>query len=182
MRGYARLVRTLVPAIAVTCTPADIRAQTATDGAREGWIVGGVLGMPGVGMEIEPSVLTVGVVATHLVPKRGGLEVAVGTVPQALASGFFVLGVRGGVAMPVVVTRSAFLIPTAGVSAMGGAGSNGAGGALGAYAGLSTVLAARTVGFRAGITFHRIANAEATFWLFELGLVRVPAIRMQVEP
>jgi hypothetical protein len=142
--------------------------------ARDGWIVGPLIGVPGVGSETFAEAATLGVGATRLVPNRPGVDLALGVVPRFLSDGAVVLGARVGVGLPLALTDDVFLVPSAGLSAVGGFGNGGAGGTGGFYGGAATVLAVGSVGFRAGVTWHRYGSGNGNLWLAELGLMHVP--------
>lgn len=173
----ARTRRTALVATMLACSTLRAEAQDPTPAARNGWIVGGLLGVPGVEGEVAPELLTLGVGATRLQPNRLGLDLALGTMPRAMTEGVVVLGARVGGAMPIALGRDAFVIPSAGLSGIGGIGAGGGGGIGGYYWGLASVLAAGSTGFRAGASWHRMLGSGSAIWLLELGIMRVPLPR-----
>lgn len=160
-------------ALSLACTATSLTAQDEAS-RRDGWIVGPLLGVPGVGSEPFTQAFTLGVGGTRLVPDRPGADLAIGLVPRFLQDGALVLGARAGIGLPLALTRDVFFVPSAGLSAAGGVGSGGGGGTAGVYAGAAAVVASGALGFRAGITLHRFGEGNGTLWLMELGLMHVP--------
>ena len=176
-------VRTLVRrevhrlSIALLLVAADIglaRGQDTTLARRDGWIVGPLVGLPGAGSDYELSLVTLGVGVTRLSPNRPGLDFAVGTIPRIIPEGVLPIGARIGASIPLSLTPDAFLIPSAGLSAVGAAGSGGAAGTGGYYGGIAAVVARGKVGLRAGVTVHGSPDADVAVWLVEIGVMRVP--------
>ena len=124
----------------------------------------------------EPSLVTLGVTATRLTPNRPGIDLAFLTVPRAAAEGLFVLQGRVGVALPIALSREAFLVPSLGVHGIGAVGV-GAGATGGYYGGLAMLFGGRSVGVRVGVTWLRVPDFEETISHPELGVVRVPPAR-----
>jgi hypothetical protein len=136
------------------------------------------VGVPGSGGEAVPDLFTVGAHVTQWRPRRPGADFAIGIVPRALAYGVAVVGARAGVAVPLAVTPVLSLLPSAGASLLGGAGVGGGAGTAGLNAGVAAVLLpARGGGLRAGVTWHRFAEARDGVWLVEVGIVRGPRAR-----
>jgi hypothetical protein len=160
-------------ALALACATTSVGAQE-TASIRDGWIVGPLVGVPGVGGEPFTEAITFGVGGTRLAPNNLGADLAIGLVPRFLADGVLVLGARAGVGIPLALTRDFFLVPSAGLSAVGGLGGGGGGGTGGVYAGGAAVLATGSVGFRAGVTFHKLGDANGSLWLMEFGIMHVP--------
>ena len=155
--------------------------QDATSTRRDGWIVGPLVGLPGVGSEYELSLATLGIGVTRFAPNRPGLDFAIGTVPRVIAEGLFPVAARVGPSLPVSLTPDAFLIPSVGLSGIGAVGGGGAAGAAGVYGGIAGVVARGSVGFRAGITWHRLSVTEGSLWLIEVGVMHVPTSRPNNE-
>ena len=169
-------------------------AQDSTTGRQPGWLVGGSLGVPAYRGDAAPELFTVGVHGTQLRPNRPGADVALGTLPRLLGTGIVAAGARAGVALPVGVplalprvllrvlprapARDIVLLPSVGVSLLGGTAGGGGGGTAGYHTGLATVLLGPGGGgLRAGVTWHRFADGDAAVWLWEVGLVRGPRSR-----
>jgi hypothetical protein len=165
-------------AIASACIAAPARAQDTASTVRCGWIVGALVGVPGAQGEVEPALFTLGVGATRLEPNRPGVDLAVGMLPRALEAGVIGIGARLGGGVPVALSRDAFVIPSAGLTAVGAVGAGGGGGMAGFYWGVATVLAAGSVGGRAGVTWHRPFGEGSSIYLIELGLMHVPLPRL----
>jgi hypothetical protein len=171
-------------ALALACAAGRLSAQDTTSvhdatSDRDGWIVGPLVGVPGVGSEPFTEAFTLGFGATRLVPNRPGADLAIGLVPRFLTDGALLLGARAGVGLPLALTRDVFFVPSAGVSAVGGLASEGGGGTAGFYAGAAAVLATGSLGFRAGITLHRFGEGNGKLWLVEFGLMHVPSPTQQ---
>ncbi|HEV7993044.1 MAG TPA: hypothetical protein VGP25_14555 [Gemmatimonadaceae bacterium] len=163
----------LAGAIVLLFIAGPAQAQDTTL-VRDGWIVGPLIGVPGVGRESAAEFFTLGVGGTRLVPNRPGADLAIGIVPRILSEGVVAMGARAGLALPLALTGDLFLIPSAGLSAVGGVGSGGGGGTGGIYGGAAAVIAAGSVGFRAGVTLHRYGQPDGNLWLVEVGLMHVP--------
>lgn len=183
MRGPAiRIARriALLAAPLLTAT-ADLCAQDARSvddslaAARGGWLGGMSVGVPGHGREAAPELLTIGGNWTHVRAGRVGADFALGTMPRILGEGFVVIGARAGIALPLVVAPNVLLLPSGGVSVLGGAGSGGGGGVAGWNVGMATVLfGGNGAGFRTGVTWHRFDADGDAIWLWEVGFVRGP--------
>lgn len=141
---------------------------------RDGWIVGPLVGLPGAGSEAAYPLVTLGVGVTRLVPNRPGVDFAIGTAPYALAFGVIPVAARLGPSIPLALGRDAFLIPSAGLSAIAFAGDEVGPPALGWYWGAAAVVARGSVGLRAGVTWHQFPHSEPSPWLLEVGVMRVP--------
>ena len=98
-----------------------------------------------------------------------------GTIPRTLVEGVVVGATRLGVALPLTAAPGVLLLPSAGVTLAGIGSLGGGGGTYGYNAGGAAVFGAGTVGFRAGITWHRLASSPSSAWLLEIGFLRLPA-------
>lgn len=142
-------------------------------GSGDAWLSGLMVGLPGAGVSYEPGLFTIGGQWTRVRPGRPGLDLAIGTMPRALQAGVVLVGTRAGVALPVDLASGVLVLPSAGVSALGAAGTAGGGVALGLTAGLSAAaVGAGGTGARAGITWHFLSEMRQPVWLLEVGLVR----------
>jgi len=150
--------------------------DTAT-ASRDGWMAGPLVGVPGAGTEAYYPLATLGYGATRLAPNRVGLDFAIGISPYVAAFGAIPVAARVGPSIPLPIGRDAFFIPSGGLSAVGIAGTGGAGGAVGWYAGAATVVAYKSVGLRAGATLHILNGSMTPLWLAELGIMHVPLAR-----
>ena len=160
---------------------ASVAAQLAAqqpDTARRlhaGWLVAGSFGIPGHRSEPVPELFTIGFQWTQLRAGRLGADLALGTMPRLLAEGVLVLGFRGGAALPVAVARNVVLLPSAGISLVGGIGQGGGEGTTGLNAGVAGAFAGRgSVGLRTGVTWHRFRDTGSVLWLLEVGFFAVP--------
>jgi hypothetical protein len=153
-------------------------AQESPSLDRQGWIIGGSLGMFGSGAETAPlELMTVGVNFTQVRPRWIGADISIGTMPRVLAEGVMVLGGRFDATIPVPVAPGVLLLPAAGFSVVGGAGDGGAGGVVGYNVGAAAVFGTGNVGFRTGLTWHRLEESTSGIWLLEVGIARLPAFR-----
>ena len=150
-------------------------ADTASRGDRD-WLVGGSFGVPGYGGKVIPQLFTVGVQWTQLRRGRPGPDFSLGTMPRALAEGVLVLGFRGGAALSVPLSPGAVLLPSAGVSLVGGMGGGGGGGLAGLNAGIAAAFSGSDggTGLRTGVTWHRFPDSRRALWLLEVGFARIP--------
>ena len=131
------------------------------------------VGLIGVRSETDPNLMTIGMQFTGLRPGRVSGDFAVGTLPRVVLEGFGVLGMRGGLALPLRMSGDSFLIPSAGVSGIIAVGQGEGGGSVGANFGISALLRTRSgTGIRAGITLHRFPDSDEFVWLAELGIGR----------
>jgi hypothetical protein len=155
--------------VGAQAVPADTLSR-----ARSGWIVGGSLGVPGYESEIIAEAFTIGVHWTRVRPGRLGADFSFGTIPRTLVEGVFVLGLRGGVALPLLLSPGTWLLPSTGASLIGGVSGGGGGGAIGYNAGVAAAFfgTSRT-GLRSGITWHRFQDFRGAVWLVEVGFVGI---------
>jgi hypothetical protein len=151
--------------------------QDTTTARREGWIVGPLLGVPGVGSDYDVGFFTLGVGVTRLVPNRPGLDFAIGTVPRLIPKGVLPIGVRVGPSIPLAVGPDVFIIPSVGLSGVGAVGTEGGGGMGGFYWGAAAVAARGQVGLRVGATWHRPFAADVSGWLLGFGVMHLPLPR-----
>jgi hypothetical protein len=169
----------LLVAVAATALPcardSSAAAQDTTGTRRDGWLIAGSVGVPGYESEPIPELMTVGVQWTWLHPGRVGPDFSLGTIPRALMEGVVAVGLRGGVALPIEFSPGMFLLPSAGLSLLGGFGEGGAAGLAGLNTGIAAVILSRnSVGVRTGVTWHRFQDSEGSIWLVEFGIVRGP--------
>jgi hypothetical protein len=156
----------------VRAAAAPARRDTAR-GARDGWVIGASVGLPGTGAQAaELTYFTIGVHWTDVHPGRLGADLSVGTIPRAFVEGLVVFGLRAGVALPLLVTRNVLVLPSGGVSLVGIVGPGGGGGTGGFNTGVAAVFfGSSSLGFRTGVTWHRFQDAPRSVWLLELGIV-----------
>ncbi len=175
---FALLVTPLImPGGLVTAQTSPL-SQDSDRAKPRGWLVGASIGVPAFDGDASPELFTVAVHGTQLRPGRLGADFALGTMPRALTEGLAVGFARAGVALPFQLSQGVLLLPSAGVSLVGAAGSEDAGGTTGLNAGLAAVFfGASSVGLRTGATWHRFGDSGASVLLWELGLVRIPRPR-----
>ena len=170
----ALLAAPLLMPVGVVASQTSPPTQDSDTAKGRGWLVGGSIGVPTFAGETSSELFTIAVHGTQLRSGGLGADFAVGTMPRALAAGVAVGFVRGGVALPFHLSRAVLMLPSAGVSLVGAASSDGGGMNTGLNAGLAAVIfGTGSVGLRTGVTWHRFANAEASVSLWELGLVHV---------
>ena len=174
MRGHAEILSVVVLSFAIAGNQA--RAQGApsdtASSTRRNWLIGASIGVPGYEKEALPELFTVGMNITQIKPGRLGADFSVGTMPRAFTAGAGVLGVRAGGVFPVALAPDLLLLPSAGLSLLGGAGDGGVAGLAGVNAGVAAVLWTGPIGVRTGITWHHFHDAGGAVWLIELGFVR----------
>jgi hypothetical protein len=147
------------------------------------WLVSASFGVPGFRSQPILELFTIGMQWTQFRPGRLGGDFSLGTMPRLLAEGALVLGFRGGTALPIAVTPNLVVVPSAGVSLIGGAGQGGGGGVAGLNGGLAVVLfGTGTTGLRTGITWHRFEDTRAAVWLVEMGVSGIPKGRGPRSP
>lgn len=129
------------------------------------------IGMAGVGRETFPELFTLGLQWTQAEAGRIGLDFALGTAPRAFFEGAAVLGARGGVALPLVLSPRIVVLPSGGGSFIGAAGSQALAGISGFNTGLGLVVLNGSRGVRTGVTWHWLDEDSWPLWLFELGVV-----------
>ena len=162
------LLALLCPVVSsVAQSPVDSTSRSGRD-----WLIGVSAGIPGYDKQAAPELFTIGVNASQIKPGRLGADLSLGTMPRAFIEGVGVLGGRAGAVFPIAPTPDVLLLPSAGLSLVGGGGGDG-GGAIGGFnAGLAAVIWSGDVGVRTGVTVHRFADLRGTVWLVEFGVVR----------
>jgi hypothetical protein len=128
-------------------------------------------GIPGYEREAVPELFTIGLNVSQTRPGRLGADFSIGTMPRALIARAAVLGARAGVVLPIAPTPDILVLPSAGVSLLGGVGEGGAAALAGVNAGIATVIWSGDVGVRTGITWHHFQDARGAIWLVEFGVV-----------
>ncbi|MGH7445809.1 MAG: hypothetical protein ACREKM_13075 [Longimicrobiales bacterium] len=147
-------------------------AQERADPEAGNWLVGGSLGVPGCGVLPLPGLFTVAFHGTAAVPGQVGPDFFVGTMPRALFEGVVLFGARAGLALPVALSSKLLVLPSAGLSLLGGFDNGTAGGQPGFNAGIAAVVSgSMPTGFRTGVTWHRFRGLYETVWLLEVGFV-----------
>lgn len=171
----SRLVRPFLLVLLLAFGSSSLAAQDSTTAPGRQWMVGGSLGMPGIGSQAAGwPYTTVGMHFTQVQPGAPGADIAVGIIPYGLAFGVIAVAARAGVTVPIEPGPGVLLLPSAGISLVGGAGLGGAGGATGVNLGGAAVLGTGSVGFRTGVTWHRLSDFGGSFWLLEVGFVGLP--------
>lgn len=169
----------VVVALVISATRASAQGASAdstqpADAPSSGWIVGASLGVPGHRKEWTPDLFTLGVTFTGARPNHLVPDVAIGTMPYALAFGVVPIGIRGGVGLPLAIAPHLLLIPSGGVSVIAVGSPGGGGGVGGLNYGVSAIAHLQHIGLRAGVTWHYLTSTDSPFWLAEVGIVHVP--------
>lgn len=168
-RGALTAVCLAVVLIAGQASASALEAQEAVDSDGSSWSVGPSLGFPGLGTSAEPSLFVIGVQAAQLRRGRLGGDVSVGVIPRILFEGVFALGARGGLVLPIGISESAAVLPSAGLSFLGGFGRSGGGAEFGGNVGLGVLLSEPgETGVRMGATWHHFSDLSGV-WLLEIG-------------
>ena len=150
-------------------------AQDSSITSRSRWMVGGSVGTLRYNGQFAPLELTtVGMHFTQVRPGALGADFSIGIVPRALADGFLLSGARGGVALPLALAPNVLLLPSAGLTLIGGVGAGGGGGTWGTNLGAAAVFGSGSTGFRTGVTWHRLNDSTDGIWLLEFGVVKIP--------
>ncbi len=172
MRGNAIALGLVMLLGGGTAVVAQTTASDSTSRQRGEWLIGGSLGVPGYRSEPVLELFTIGVQWTSVGPGRLGADISIGTMPRAFIEGVAVVGLRAGPALPLKLRPGILLIPSAGVSFVGGAGGGGGGGTVGLNGGVAAVFFGPDApGLRTGITWHRFQDTDAALWLAEVGFV-----------
>lgn len=177
-RAALRLGFALVIGCAMSAGAQDstVRRDSATL-RRDRWIVGPSIGMPTVGGDVSPEMLTIGLQFTRVDPGHLGADMAVGTLPRALAEGVAAFGFRADAAYTVSLSPKLLVLPAAGLSVIAAMGPGGGGGTMGINAGLAAVFHSESqTGLRVGVTAHQFTMAEVPIFLIEVGVVRMPGL------
>lgn len=154
-------------------SPVKLFAQDSLEAKRIDWLLGASVGVPSYDGEMAAELLTLGVHFTQFRVNRLGADLSLGTVPRLLGNGVVTFGARVGVALPLAVAPRVLLLPSGGLSLLGGFGAGGGGGTSGLNAGVAAVLLrGNAIGFRTGVTWHRFRDADGALLLWEVGFVR----------
>lgn len=172
---FMHLIRLARVLAGLACAAPSMAAQDTTSTRSGDWLVGASIGLPMYQSDPLPELFTVGVHWTQLRPGELGADISIGILPRAITFGAGVVGARVGAALPLELSPGFLLLPSGGLSLVGGAGNGGIGGAKGVNAGVAgVVLGSRSIGLRGGITWHWFGGIQGSVWLLELGLVDNP--------
>ena len=156
----------------------ELQAQDSSSVPRSDWMVGGSLGTLRYNGEFAPLELTtIGMHFTRVRAGRLGPDLSIGVMPRVLTQGFLLAGGRAGVALPLALAPNVLLLPSAGLTLVGGLGAGGGGGTWGTNLGAAAVFGPGSLGFRTGVTWHRLNDSADGIWLLELGVVGIPGRR-----
>lgn len=162
--------------------PHSVLAQQpdSTPPATSRWARGVTVMMPrvdgGGGLVLTAVGMSAGSLRTHTL----GGDLAIVALPAGLAFAVLAGGIRANLAVPITVGRSSLLVPSAGASLLGAAGSGGFGGLAGTNGTLAVILFDRPLtepgpsrGLRIAIASHRFGrNADAAVRILEIGFVK----------
>lgn len=165
--------RCLSIASAAAALAAPASAQDSLAQPRDRWTTAFTVGVPGAGAE-PVQVSIVGLQFTNLDPGSLSGDFAIGIAPVVLAYGALAFGVRAGTALPMQMTPTSFIVPSAGASIIGAVGGGGSAMLPGGNVGLSLVRAGPSgAGVRFGVTWHKFVGAELSdaIWLAEFGVL-----------
>lgn len=153
----------------------ESQAQDSTSSSPSRWMVGGSLGRIRYGGEFAPlEYTTLGMHFTQVRPGALGADFSIGIVPRVLADGFLLSGARGGLALPFALAPNILLLPSAGLTLIGGLGAGGGGGTWGSNLGAAAVFGSGSTGMRTGVTWHRLSDGGESIWLLEFGVAKIP--------
>ena len=149
-----------------------LRAQDTVQAHHSSWSIGASIGLPGYESQTDASLFVVGFQLAQLRHGKLGADLSVGTMPRILLEGVMAAGARAGVVLPIGLSGSTAILPTAGVSVLGAFGSGGGAVEAGVNAGLGLLFGGRErTGLRLGATWHHFAELGSRVWLLEVGFV-----------
>lgn len=161
------IARALLTAFSLTSS--GVAGAAAQESDHQGWLVGGSIGMPATERGLLPELFTIGGHWTQFRPGQLGVDLSLGTMPRLLLDGLLPVGARADVALPVAASTAVYLMPSAGVSLLGGFSSTGMVGDIGLNVGMAAAIMGST-GLRAGATWHQFGGGGV--WLLEVGFIR----------
>ena len=179
MRHLAAASLAFTASIATTAVRAQV--TTSTDSTETGsWMIGGTIMIPQVSGMSGAEFTTVGFTVSPPRPNRLGPELAFVVVPYALGFGVVAGAVRANVGVPIQLGQHMLLVPSAGLTFIGGLGSGVGGGSKGVNGTLAVVFFAdsapasgTSIGLRAALAVHQFGDgAQGQLRMFELGIVR----------
>jgi hypothetical protein len=134
------------------------------------WASGVAFGVPGVRSRAVPELFTAGVSFAQV--RHGlGADIALLTIPRALAEGFVPIGVRLGAGHGIPLGADAFFMPSAGLVALGTIGAYSTFATGGVYAGAALIgFGGQDTGVRVAYTVHYF-DVRSMVWQLEVGLV-----------
>lgn len=183
LRDRFLCARLLAAALALgVMYPHSLLAQQpdSTPPAASRWARGVTVMMPRVDGGGSLALTAVGLSAGSLRPHTLGGDLAFVALPAGLAFAVLAGGIRANLAVPITVGRSSLLVPSAGASLLGAAGSGGFGGLAGINGTLAVILFDRPLaeagpsrGLRIAIASHRFGrNGDAAVRMLEIGFVK----------
>jgi hypothetical protein len=185
---FVRARAVVSASLIASAIPGAVAAQTdaGTDAAPAGtpWHVGVSVSVPGFRSEWLPIATGLTLSASSSAPGRPGFEVSGALLPVALAYGGVAGAVRTNVTFPWLPAPQLLVVPSVGVTGVGGFARNGAGGRAGVNAGGAIFLLAsreprtRTspldlrIGFSRHLLYEPGSSDTLRFWVLEVGLMR----------
>ena len=168
-----RIIRLVVTSIVAAIFALPALAQDTTATPRDSWSSAFTVGIPGIGMQSLPAPFVVtGAHFTDLNPSKLSGDLAIGVAPAMFLMGGMILEARGGVALPMQMTPTSFLVPSAGGTLLTFLGPDAGLALPGGNMGLSLLLTNPDgSGVRFGVTWHRLAGLEESVWLAEFGFL-----------
>ncbi|MES3034694.1 MAG: hypothetical protein V4813_11920 [Gemmatimonadota bacterium] len=160
--------------------PLRAQADDTIPSSASSWALGGTVMMPRATGGANLALLGIGLSAGTLRPNIIGGDLAFVVSPTALAFGALIGGVRANLALPVAVGGSTLLVPSAGVSLLGGAASGGFGGVAGVNGTMAVIFFSRplaepgpSLGLRIAVASHRFGqDGDASVRMLEVGFVK----------
>src|SRR5688500_11317504 len=155
-----RFARATILLAALIGHPLD--AQDTAAKPKDTWSSAFTVGIPGIGMQTLPAPFVVtGAHFTDLNSGKLSGDFAIGVAPVFLLAGGMILEARGGVALPMQMTPTSFIVPSAGGTLLTLLGGEGSLALPGGNLGLSLLLTNPDgSGARIGVTWHRLAGLE----------------------
>lgn len=143
-------------------------------------MIGGTIMIPQVSGGSGAAFTTVGLTVSPAQPNRLGPELAFVVVPYGLAFGVVAGAVRANIGVPIQLGQHMLLVPSAGLTFIGGLGPGVGGGSKGVNGTLALVYFADSepgsgpsIGLRAALAVHQFGGGEqGALRMFELGIVR----------
>lgn len=136
------------------------------------WVLGVSVGLPRADGESYGELLTLGLHASHVRPGRVGADFFVGTLPRVIFEGVLPVAGRAGAVLPLPLGSDLLLLPGAGVGALGGVSSDGAGFGIGLHTGASLIVGVQGRPLlRGGATWHYFAGLGEPLILLEFGVL-----------
>jgi hypothetical protein len=169
---YRTSIAVLGVLLAASTVNQSLWAQDPAQPQDSSWSIGASIGLAGYASETDASAFVLGFQTAQLRLGKLGGDLSYGTMPRLLLEGAIALGVRAGVVLPIGVSESTAVLPSAGLSALGAFGSGLGFADVGMNVGLGLLFGGRErTGLRLGATWHHLAVLGSRVWLVEVGFV-----------